>query len=211
MRTFIGAVLLLLIGVSGGAWFMNAQIVNSTYNSCDAELINMQQMETSLRVMERDLLACRTNKLVHDSDQNNCVALKSSASSSTSVSVDEFLLVDNSVSLKGVASLRLDYLDQKIEDAPEDLEWKGAIDTSISAVLSEWPGAKQTDIHCSQYICRVEIVSGRAEQAEKIIDGLNNIAEIKGERMIQFDDKNNRAVIYLGRDGNTSLASGDGF
>jgi hypothetical protein len=105
----------------------------------------------------------------------------------------------------------LDYLDEKIEDAPEDLEWKGEVDTSISAVLSEWAGAKQTGIHCSQYICRVEIVSGRADQAEKIIDGLNNIENIKGERMIQFDNNNDRAVMYIGRDGNTSLASGDGF
>lgn len=211
MRSFVGAISLFLVGLGVGFWLVNAQINDSAYNSRDVELIKMQQMEASLRGMERDLLACRTSKNVLIDEKNHHEVVKSSNFDSASHSSENPAVVNDSVATSDALSLRLDYLDEKIEDAPEDLEWKGEIDTSISAVLSEWPGAKQTGVQCSQYICRVEIVSGRADQAEKIIDGLNNIEKIKGERMIQFDNNNSRAVMYIGRDGNTSLASGDGF
>jgi hypothetical protein len=110
-----------------------------------------------------------------------------------------------------LSSIHLEYLDEKIDAAPVDMIWTAEISDSVVTVLSEWPGAGQDNIKCSQYACRLEISSGRPENAEKIIDGLNNISSVEGERMIQFDSQNKRAVVYFGRNGSVSLLNADGF
>lgn len=214
MRNLASAILLFFWGLLSGAWFMGTKSVSTENNQNEFDMTRMRQMEASLRLVERDLQACRSRFELTMSGNGFKVPSKELITDAVSSSVSSSA---SSLSEKGhgvtdnIEKLRLEYLDKKIDDAPEDLEWTGAVDTSVFTVLTEWPGSEQKSIRCSHYVCRVEIRAGRADQAEKIIDGLNNIAEVHGERMIQFDQKNENAVVYFGRSGAISLLSGDGF
>jgi hypothetical protein len=117
-------------------------------------------------------------------------------------------IVSSSVNVEEVPEMYIEYLDKKLEDSVEDISWREELNSSINAVLNEWPGAKQTALKCSQSFCRMEFESGLPKNAERIMEAINNIPDIKGERIIQFDAKNEKAVAYFGRSGQVSLLNG---
>lgn len=212
MQKIVGALILFFLGAISSAWYMKTQSDISASNLVNENNLKIQQLKSSINSMKKSLKSCNLNSALAEKSGNKVPITVEKTSSNNSISSSSLsstpFLVEK---LDTRPKMRLEYLDEKIADAPPDTEWTEAVDSSVASVLSEWSGSKQNDIHCSQFVCRVEIRAGSADQAEKIIDGLNNIKEVQGERMIQFDEKNEYAVVYFGRNGNISLLSGDGF
>jgi hypothetical protein len=127
---------------------------------------------------------------------------------SSSVSEKSESIVPSKVNVEATPDMYIEFLDKKLEDSVEDISWREEINSSVHVVLNEWPGAKQTALKCSQSFCRMEFESGLPRNAERIMEAINNIPNIKGERIIQFDAKNEKAVAYFGRSGDVSLLNG---
>jgi hypothetical protein len=106
--------------------------------------------------------------------------------------------------------LRREHLDERIEALPEDPQWQADVDSAVAKILSRWPGAETISTQCSKAVCRVDFTTGQpGNSLEAIMDQLNAMPEVQGERMIQIDDSVEPpvATAYFGRDGAISLAT----
>lgn len=192
-----------------GCLVISLALLISLYKANGKNDINHQQQQGT------SILPIQEKGAVTESLQpSSCAPLKfcaepniSQASSSKSSQRLESI-VSSEVSAKESPEMYIEYLDKKLEDSVEDISWREEINSSIHAVLNEWPGAKQTALKCSQSFCRMEFESGLPRNAERIMEAINNIPDIKGERIIQFDAKNEKAVAYFGRSGQVSLLNG---
>ncbi len=100
-------------------------------------------------------------------------------------------------------------LDDRLLREDIDEEWQSAVHSSASDVLGGFDDAEVISTRCSKNVCRVEFTTGTTEGAvEDIMEALNNIPEVEGERLIQVDDSTSPAfaTAYFGRDAATSLA-----
>jgi hypothetical protein len=106
--------------------------------------------------------------------------------------------------------LRREYLDESLESVAVDAEWQADVSAAVAQVFSAWPGAATISAQCSQALCRIDFTTGdKGNNLEAIMDQLNAIPEVQGERLIQIDDSVDPpiATAYFGRDGAISLAT----
>jgi hypothetical protein len=106
--------------------------------------------------------------------------------------------------------LRRESLDESLESVAVDPEWQADVSAAVAQVFSAWPGAATISAQCSQALCRIDFTTGdKGNNLEAIMDQLNAIPEVQGERLIQIDDSVEPpiATAYFGRDGAISLAT----
>jgi hypothetical protein len=106
--------------------------------------------------------------------------------------------------------LRREYLDESLESVAIDPEWQAEVSAAVAQVFSAWPGAETISAQCSKALCRIDFTTGaKGNNLEAIMDQLNAIPEVRGERLIQVDDSVDPpiATAYFGRDGAISLAT----
>lgn len=106
--------------------------------------------------------------------------------------------------------LRREYLDESLESVAVDPEWQADVSAAVAQVFSAWPGAATISAQCSKALCRIDFTTGdKGNNLEAIMDQLNAIPEVQGERLIQIDESVEPpiATAYFGRDGAISLAT----
>jgi hypothetical protein len=163
--------------------------------------------------LERELRACRQTsaRLIRDRDArqppeapdlNALIAMPAPAAVAAEPAAD-------TDATEEIVLLRRDYLDERIEGQPEDAKWQAEVAAAVKDVLSAWPEAETISAQCSKALCRVDFTTGlKTNNLDAIMDKLNSIPEVQGERMIQIDDSVDPpfATAYFGRDGAISLA-----
>jgi hypothetical protein len=198
----------LAIGYVSGATFGEPakEVVDDTAR---AELAALRSAGAKL---EGELRACRqtTGRLIRDRDARPPPAtpdvkpLTETPAPAAAVAAEPAADTEDEIVL-----LRRDYLDERIEGQPEDPQWQAEVAAAVKDVLAAWPEAETISAQCSKALCRVDFTTGlKTNNLDAIMDKLNGIPEVQGERLIQVDDSVDPpfATAYFGRDGAISLA-----
>jgi hypothetical protein len=199
MRITLSAAGLVLLGICVGALAASMLAPSATTKS-DASHGDSSMVLS----MEKDLASCRelVKTLAHNNasqaDQQPIATTRTATPNKSSHEPVEKI---------DVASLRRGHLDRQIDESPEDPAWQMEVSEAVTNVLSTWPEAQEYKTRCNQSFCRIEFTTGKKGNTEGIMDQLNNLSAVQGERMILIDDSKEptSAIAYFGRNGAISL------
>jgi hypothetical protein len=150
------------------------------------------------------------NHIVSEPENDEEYVTQSSGDRSADTECTDSYDCDGDSELAVKPPLTRESLDTAIDFGQPDFAWTRQVEADLARAIEVWPQAKLDETKCSVRLCRVKFSAESAlHNVEALIDRINAVPAVSGERMIQIDTDAvpAMAVAYFSRDGAISLSA----